>query len=594
MPRVFVQVRLAGAGSWRVRAAVTVVSFLVALVVLDLADASGVLLVRFVEAVGRDGLLLSAFVLFVLLRGPVPGMMLPASTRIGRSAQMSVRIGFLTVATATMLAFGEVVPAVLPWVSGGVGIALVLAVVALVQRARSRRGNPFELIELPVGGMFTMLLVLATFGPSFSEPVGTPLRAGLVAICLVYVVLFFAPRFQSWRAGVPAGRWFTLGGAVVAGVGVAIEGAVSLSLTVRIGLVVLPALVVFSELWELIKVGADRVPIARYLAGFEGERQQVLHRIKGNYRRSIVAEDLDSDERLPESWKVHSLGEGDKMWLQAQHPHARGGEDLPDLQDGEVEIARLSYTDTVHGEVVSLRVRCDESGTRYNLRLVDEYDTQFMLPVSTVEGALRSDDILAIYRDAVPSPMDVGSGYRFQSFFHPDLVDRSSVDRDALRQLLSSTGWFSIGFGVRTWARRIAVSSARTARAVVDLAGRSSGYEAAAWGFTAGTAYRLTLMAAESIEADWLSAVVAVAALAPVPALVVRRLRDIRLERLRQDLRWLSLPFAAGTGLLLLGRGAPLGWAIAIPALFIAMLYLILRPGDVDPLEALDLNAART
>lgn len=576
------------------RTTVVVGVYLGALVALDLADAGGELLLGYVRTVGRDGMLLTGFVVFVLLRGPVPGLILPAATAAGRALQVAARVGFVVAGTVALLGFAGVLPRLLPGFGAAVGLAAVLVVIALVHRARGRTTNPFEMMEFPTAGMYTLVLLLALFGPSFGDPIATPLRAGLAVVAGMFGVVFLAPRLRTMTADVPAGRWFTLGGMALAGLAVAIDGGLSLDLTIAVGLVVLPALVVFTELWELAQRSPDRVSPARYLAGFDNDRDEVLHRIKGTYRRALVAEHYGSDESLDAAWHVHDLGDGDKMWLQAQHPQARGGEDLPNLDDGEVEIARLTYTDTVHGEVVSLRIRSDEDTGQHRLRLVDEYGTDFALPTEVVDRPLRSDDLVSVFRDATPSPLEVSSGYRYQSLFHSDLAERSPTHQEAVRQVLADTGWFSIGMAVRTWARRLAVSAYRTARATLDFSGWSSGYDAIAWAFVAGFAYRLSLAVAERTSTDWLTVSVAVLALAPVPALITRRVRDIRPERLRRDLRWLLMPVAGGAALLLLGPGAPLGWALAIPAVLITLLYLLLRPGDVDPIARLDLDPART
>ena len=52
------------------------------------------------------------------------------------------------------------------------------------------------------------------------------------------------------------------------------------------------------------------------------------------------------------------------------HDHG-GGEDLPDLEDGEVDIAPLSRTNSVHVEVTSLHAKLDGDGVL--LRMLDEY-----------------------------------------------------------------------------------------------------------------------------------------------------------------------------------------------------------------------------
>ena len=110
--------------------------------------------------------------------------------------------------------------------------------------------------------------------------------------------------------------------------------------------------------------------------------ESILRRIKGNYRRSFVGAAIKDGglESIPEAWTTHDLSENLKNLLQQQHPAARGGEDLPDLEDGEAEIARLSLTNSVHGEVTSLRAKQEAQGAKVVLRMVDEYESEIALP----------------------------------------------------------------------------------------------------------------------------------------------------------------------------------------------------------------------
>ena len=154
--------------------------------------------------------------------------------------------------------------------------------------------------------------------------------------------------------------------------------------------------------------------------------EAALHRIKGNYRRSFVAQAIENDgiESVPEAWLDHSLSEVLKNMLGSQHPQARGGEDLPDLEDGEVEIARLTLANSVHGEVTSLRARPGENDS-ICYRMVDEYETEFGLPMESCKAPLSRSEVLAMFDDAEPSPTDTECEVLFQSFFYPDLNSAS-------------------------------------------------------------------------------------------------------------------------------------------------------------------------
>lgn len=96
--------------------------------------------------------------------------------------------------------------------------------------------------------------------------------------------------------------------------------------------------------------------------------------IKGTLRRQAfaAAEGLESDELELEIFG-DSISEPAKQSLQRLHPSFRSGEDLPNTPEGEIEIARLTYTRTIHCEVTSIRAWREDDRIRY--RVVDEYST---------------------------------------------------------------------------------------------------------------------------------------------------------------------------------------------------------------------------
>lgn len=167
-----------------------------------------------------------------------------------------------------------------------------------------------------------------------------------------------------------------------------------------------------------------------YFGEAASEADAVLRRIKGNTRRSMIAQTLlrgEPIESVPEAWTAHDLSSYLKNFLQAQHPQARGGEDLPDLLDGEVEIARVTLVDSVHGEVTSLRARLGRSddgsagGAGIALRLVDEWETDFALPLMQVDRALTAEELLDLLASTDPSPLESSCQLRLDSPFYPEL-----------------------------------------------------------------------------------------------------------------------------------------------------------------------------
>ena len=158
-----------------------------------------------------------------------------------------------------------------------------------------------------------------------------------------------------------------------------------------------------------------------YFAKPESREEAVIRRIKGNFRREFVMRGILGEglESVPTAWLQHDLSFALKHFLTASHPKTRGGEDLPDLEDGEVEIARLSLTNSVHGEVTSLRAR--KVGKKIALRMVDEYETPIELPYDRVAAPIDDEAVFNLFKDAEPSPMETGCEFEFQSFFHKTL-----------------------------------------------------------------------------------------------------------------------------------------------------------------------------
>jgi hypothetical protein len=138
-----------------------------------------------------------------------------------------------------------------------------------------------------------------------------------------------------------------------------IEGAVSIEATA-------------SALRDLLESPPTFDPFELYNSASEETRS--LMRVKGTQRRSGVSQAIAMDglHAVPPMWLEHDLPEHMRGMLGARRPGDRGGEDLPDLADGEIELARVAL-DTVHCEVLSLRVRRFEGDGR-SVRLTQEED----------------------------------------------------------------------------------------------------------------------------------------------------------------------------------------------------------------------------
>ena len=161
-----------------------------------------------------------------------------------------------------------------------------------------------------------------------------------------------------------------------------------------------------------------------YFAEAPSVEDAVLRRIKGNFRRKMVLKSLQTGDlaSIPELWRAHDISENLKNVLTSTNgPQGRGGEDLPDSDQGEVEIARLSLVNSVHGEVTSLRAKRDPRDLSILLSMVDEYETKYELPKRKVSAPLTAEEVLVTFRDAEPTPTDTSCQIEFSSFFYPNL-----------------------------------------------------------------------------------------------------------------------------------------------------------------------------
>lgn len=161
-----------------------------------------------------------------------------------------------------------------------------------------------------------------------------------------------------------------------------------------------------------------------YFAQTPSAEDAVLRRVKGNFRRQMISKSIVSEGvvSIPELWRAHDVPEQFKAILAATAgPQARGAEDLPDLTEGEVEIARLTLVNSVHGEVTSLRAKRDPRDLGILLSMVDEYETEFKLPTSKVSAPLTAEEVLVVFRDTDPTPLATSCQIEFKSFFYSNL-----------------------------------------------------------------------------------------------------------------------------------------------------------------------------
>jgi hypothetical protein len=150
---------------------------------------------------------------------------------------------------------------------------------------------------------------------------------------------------------------------------------------------------------------------------------EVMQRVKGDFRRRLIWAVIQAEglEGVPLDWRSHDISEGLKSVLGQEDPAWCGGEDLPNLLIGEVEIARVSLINSVHGEVSSLRARRSPDAATILLRLVDEYETEFELPTRDIERALTAEEVVSLLQAAHPSPLDSPCELRLDSWYYDEL-----------------------------------------------------------------------------------------------------------------------------------------------------------------------------
>jgi hypothetical protein len=526
-----------------------------------------------------DALFLS-WVALVLVRHPYPGLA-PVTGRLSRSRhrrRLVTTLGVLTLVLVVVLLGGG-----LGLVTGLGGVPglhyLLIGVVALGGVgvvARRRPVSGVSRIELVLAVPFTFGFLareLASEGPGITTLdqaiAGTGAVAAAMGVAIAAGLRIRPPAPFNDPLKLVLGGVATVMGGILPDAG--------LTMLVVLALIVMPTIVAVVELALLIEGGtvggrSRALPVLEVLEEPTDPIERDLRRIKGTFRRTRSRELVESGELPVPDMRTHELAEHLKLALQMQvGSRARGGEDLPDLLSGEVELARITYTQTVHGEVVSLRaVRAGDD--RLALRLVDEYGTEFTLPFDEVSGTISAEQVVELFRTSAPAPTDVGA-FSVLSDVIPDLnaaFGRSFVVGDTV------TAPRGIGAAIRGHLAMGIMGAVTVARMSLDVRGFAVSYEARFYAFGALVVRSLV----NSLAPDL--ATLLWALMIPVPALVVRRVRTIGLETLKADAPRLIL----GAGAIGMLGAVAFDLPIAVSALTIApsivMLYLMFRQGPTE------------
>ena len=103
-----------------------------------------------------------------------------------------------------------------------------------------------------------------------------------------------------------------------------------------------------------------------------GLARHLLARVKGAQRKKALQALIDAGrlDDIPDFLAKSALSEAERQAIGRLHPAFMGGEYLPDMEEQEVEVARISIHSTT-GDVTSVYARRAPEGIAY--RVVDEY-----------------------------------------------------------------------------------------------------------------------------------------------------------------------------------------------------------------------------
>jgi hypothetical protein len=123
----------------------------------------------------------------------------------------------------------------------------------------------------------------------------------------------------------------------------------------------------------------------------------ILSGIKGEARRLMVKEALQAGKDVSEWLLDPLLDEGPRRFIGGIHPFFMGGEYLPSDLPGETTIARIALRSTT-ADVIEVRVRPGGPGLLY--RIVDEYETEFVMPFDRSKQPLSLGELVKLINES--------------------------------------------------------------------------------------------------------------------------------------------------------------------------------------------------
>ena len=125
------------------------------------------------------------------------------------------------------------------------------------------------------------------------------------------------------------------------------------------------------------------------------DEDAILANVKGEFRRRQILQAINDGEvdEIPPPILTDSLPEHLRDFMGSIHPMLMGGEYLPDYRENEVEIARVAL-DSTTADVITVRARPDGKVIRY--RVVDEYDSKYILEKETSQQPLTLGELVTL------------------------------------------------------------------------------------------------------------------------------------------------------------------------------------------------------
>jgi len=155
-------------------------------------------------------------------------------------------------------------------------------------------------------------------------------------------------------------------------------------------------------------------------------REQRLAHIQGQARREITRDILNSGgikelNQIGAEVAQDELSETDREAWGSLHPQLMGGEYLSSQQDNKAEIARISLQSVTADQIC---VRASTHNGRIHYQIVDEYDSEYLLPITQSSEPLTLQELIQILDcTANPFSRDEGGLIRCHWYSNAEYMD---------------------------------------------------------------------------------------------------------------------------------------------------------------------------